>query len=455
MSGSIVIATSLLTLVLACSSFAVRSPLGSFKPVPLMLIIFSSYNVLPFLVVSTTPELAEVLLRDTFSHYSASNMLAVVGLALACVIAGLLGLIIASHAASLWRTTTRRIQQIESNHLQARRLAFGVAIYTLIMIVISLLLWTLREFLFAGYHEAFGNDQNEVLLRGSLSSLFTLLFVSYLFTWFANEFPAIPLRRRRILFWSMTLGLLFVGLALLSMGGRLYCVSAVVTMIALRAMQSSMRARKSVSSWKLLGLVGLLIGAVASIGIWRTQSDFNVLAVIINLLAEPVFVSISLVSLFGANDVPAIAFPSLLLGDAVGVLPSAIYPEKLERLFAISGVYQVESPVGGLSGLASLSANFGWLGAIVVFGLICFVVARLSFFVARPQTLSPLRVVYVVAVTFPLLSLCRDPFVISVYKNLMQNSLLWPLALTLAGQMVLVRRLAPRGLATPATPLMH
>lgn len=443
MSQTLGLAALLLTLVVVAGSFAVRSPLGRFKPVPVMLLIFASYNALPFLAVAALPELAELMLSDAYAYYRGDTLLAIASLSLGCVTAGLVGLLVGSAPRPPTPGKAMLERKVEPDSTQRRRLVLGACAFALFLTAACVLVWTLRGFLFAGYHEAFGENQGEVLLRGSLSSLFTLLFVSYLFTWFANDCPARSLQRRRGLFWISTMALLGVGLALLSLGGRLYGVSAIVTVLAMRAVQAAMRGDAPGSALKLWGTVGLLLATVAAIGVWRVQNDFNTLAVLINLLAEPLFVSISLTSLFGANTVPALDFPSLLLTDAIGILPSAVYPDKLDRLFAIADVYRVDSPAGGLNGLASLSANFGWLGAIAVSGVLCFVVARLSFVVARRQASPPLRLVYVIAVTFPLLSLCRDPYVISVYKNLLQNSLVWPLLLAYGGKFVWLHRTRP------------
>jgi len=437
MNDSMVFSTLLLTLVLTLSSFLVHSPMGIYKPVPLMLLIFASYNVVPFLVVCTFPELAQLMLLGSFSYYSSDNIFIVALLSLACVVAGLAGLLLASYNLVKWRNPKKGIFRIESKRTENRRFFLGTTVFSFIFLVSCVLLWNLKESLFSGYHEAFGEDINEVLMRGSLSSLFTLLFISYLLTWFTNEQRSASSQRKPRLFWYATLGLLLVGLALLSMGGRLYIVSAIITLLALKGMQSSFVAKTSISIWSLLGFAGLLLGLVAIVGLWRNQSEFNALAILKNLIAEPLYISISLASLYSENNVPALDFPLLLLNDTVGMLPSFIYPEKIERFFAIKSIYKVDSPSGGLSGLASLSANFGWLGAIVISGLICYLVARLSFSVSCPKKLSKYRVVFVIAATFPLLSLCRDPFVISVYKNLLQNSVLWPIAVALAIQLVI------------------
>jgi hypothetical protein len=429
----------LAALAFVCASFRLQPRLGRFKPVPLLLGLFFCYNALPFIIVSLMPDLTEVLLASTFTYYRPDNLDAIGVLVLACTCAGFVGQLAATPRRR-FRPVRERVSTAEQTPLRppasGRKLVFA-AFWSLALIAAAML-WQLREFLFSGYHESFGDDQGEVLLRGSLSSVFSLLFVSYLFLWYSDD------RRRpqKIdrLFWVSTGVIAGVAAGLLSMGGRLYIASAAITFISLRLSRANPSALQLHGRWKsMLGTVAL-IGAAASVGIWRSQRDFTVAAVFANLLAEPLYVSISLASLFASNSIPALQFPFFLLEDAVGLLPGSLYPAKLERFFAIGNAYAMESPVGGLSGMASLVANFGWLGTILVIGLLCFTLTRISQAVARrPGSRAP-QLAFVIAATFPLLSLLRDPFVVSFYKNLLQNSLLWPCLLTLAVGTRLVRK---------------
>jgi hypothetical protein len=371
------------------------------------------------------------LLGSTYDYYKPDNQEVVGLLILACTCAGFLGELAATPPRKRRAVRQGRSAAAETPprpHVTGRRLVF--AAFWLLALIAAALLWQLREYLFAGYHESFGGDQGEVLQRGALSSVFSLLFVAYLFLWYSDD----RLRPRQYdrLFWISAAAVAGVAAGLLSMGGRLYVASAVITLISVRLSRADPSAPRQQRRWKSMLGVAALIGAAAGVGVWRSQGDITVAATFANLLAEPLYVSISLASLFASNSIPVLQFPFFLLEDVVGILPGSLYPAKLDRFFAIGDGYAIESPVGGLSGLASLVANFGWLGTVFIAGLLCFTLTWISGALARRGSSRARQLAFVIATTFPLLSLFRDPFVISVYKNLLQNSLLWPWLLATA-----------------------
>jgi len=423
--------------------------LGRFKPVPLLLGLFLCYNAAPFLTVLWLPELTEELLRSTFDFYKSDNLILIGLEVLACTAAGVMG----QWAATPGRARRRKLRPLVAAAASASsptgRTLLPRAFWA-IAVVSAGLLWQLRGALFSGYHDGFTDNEGELLLRGTLSSLFSLVFITYLFLWYSGDPVAFPKRRTNRHFWASSAVTAAVGLCLMSMGGRLYIASAAITLICLRLAMAP--PGSTGGGWKSVLKVVSLVLVAASVGLWRAQNDFTAAAVFANALAEPLYVSISLASLFASNPLPVLQFPSFLLGDAVGLLPSSLYPDKLDRFFAISQAYAIESPVGGLNGLASLIVNFGWLGTIVLMGLLCYAVTRLSYAAARARGVRAhaLRLSFVLATTFPLLSLLRDPVVIAVYKNLLQNSLVWPGLLTLVlGMPLFGRRLRPPACPSP------
>lgn len=414
-------------------SLRLPAPLGTYRPVALYGALLLAYDVLPFVLVGAFPNDAEALLGGAFEYYTPDRLPLLVGFA-----AMLLSAVCAGQAVVTWlagpASARRRSWRWLPSTSAGNRTA-GLASFWILAIFAALLVIQLRDLLLGGYHESLGDDTLEVVQRGALSSVFMLMLVSYLFAWQPQGAgrpgarPAAPVSARL----ASTTVLLAVGLALLSLGGRLYVVSALLVVALLRASRAAPGPGSRRRTWIYATFA---LAAVAVIGVWRTQGDVSVGGLAINLLAEPGFVSISLASLFAVNSIPALHAPTFLIGDAVGVLPAFLYPDKLDRLFSLREEFDVSSPVGGLNGVASLVANFGWAGAIVVALLASMAASALCHWAARSPATSRRRFVVVVVTALPALSLFRDPFVISVYKNLAQNAIFFPLLLVVTGHVL-------------------
>jgi hypothetical protein len=410
-------------------SLSMPALLGAYRPVALLGALLLVYDVLPFVLVGLFTDRADALLGGMVEHYAIDRTVPIVALVVAMLAAACLGQAAVTRSQSFGTGRAPVLRPLPSCE-ESNRLS-GVLFFWPLAFVAVILVVQLRGFLFGGYHETLGDDTTEIVRRGALSSVFVLMLVAHLFAWTPRELPA----RRHPQQLASVLVLAAIGLALLSMGGRLYVVSALL-LVGMLWLSRRPRGRRVASARRTAGVVALALGGIALVGIWRSSGDLSPESVLVNLLAEPGFVSISLASLFSQNEVPALSWPVHLLGDVVGVLPASVYPDKLDRLFSIRDAFDVASPFGGLNGLTSLVANVGWAGAIAVSGLLGALATAATGWAARSPASARRRLLVVVATALPALSLHRDPFVISVYKNFLQNAVVFPLVLVVASHLL-------------------
>ncbi len=428
MNTLLILAASLWSIAMLIVSLRLPTPLGRYRPASLLIALLCAYNVVPFLLVGLFRTEAEALISGVFEYYAPDRLVALLGYVAAVTTSTVGGQALALHLGGRQRRQGRRAPVwFPASAMDSRRA--GMVAFWLATALAATLSYQLRGLLLGGYHESFGEDDAEVFHRGTLSSAFVLMLVAYLFVRFVSQGRWLA-KPHRLADLASTLALLGIGGALLSLGGRLYVVSALVLLLMLRASRNAAPLRNARRLWLLTG-AGMT--AISLVGLWRTDADFSITALLINLLSEPGFVSISLASLMGANAVPALHAPTFLLGDAVGLAPAFVYPDKINRLFSLRQEFDVSSPFGGLNGLASTTANFGWAGAIVVAFLLGAATTAFSVWASRASPYARRRWVVVVATALPALSLYRDPFVISVYKNLLQNAIVFPLLLVVAG----------------------
>lgn len=432
------------------ASYRLARKKHAFNPVPLFLVVFCCYNILPFLVMHFLPAPTELLLGSSSVYYGSESVSKIAWIVLACSLAALTGQVIGTLPVPV--RPYRRAHAGTGVYARSN-VKLLQAIFVMLFAAALGVVWQLRGFLFSGYRAGFAVDMSEVVQRGTLSSSFTLLFVAYLFLWYIHRTQN-NVAISRIAFRLNTLAVLTIAVCLLSLGGRLYVASAGLTFLTAASAfpvarpSSTSSSRPRVPQWVLLTLMA--IGS-SLVGVWRLGGVPSIAALLTNMITEPLFVSISLASLVALNRIPVLSLPNLLLGDAVGLLPATIFPDKIHRLFAIRQVFAVESPLGGLNGLASLIANFGWLGAVYVILAISLCLTWISRMVGRgtgPRGLGKLT--FIIGSTLPLLSLLRDPPVVSVYKYLLQNAICWPLALAFLTRLRLFPKRVPRGMKDPS-----
>lgn len=267
---------------------------------------------------------------------------------------------------------------------------------------LALFTFQARSLLFTGYVESV-----EVSLLGPLATLQMLLLFQYLYERTAERSTASAFG------WLLLLN----SVVLLSMGGRLYVLSALV---ALHFRWWNWGARSAAQ--QLRSLI-LLLGAPALlvvVGMWRVGAmDYSLIG--FYLVSESTFTSISGFTLFTGGHWSLLDMPSEFIAAFVNIVPSALWPGKADWLTALTSASQnYESPFGAVSIVASSVGNFGFMGALLFF----FCVGAYMSTVGRTQS-RPARIAhYSYLVGMLPFMFFRDPFQVQV-KLVMTGFLLY------------------------------
>jgi oligosaccharide repeat unit polymerase len=276
--------------------------------------------------------------------------------------------------------------------------------------------FAIKDSLFLGYDQAILDNEAIWQVRGTMSSLYSMMTVLQLMLLFFHWQK--PLGSMKKL--AMAVVFFSTSIILLSMGARLYVIMALLSFLALYSQQQ--RGVK-IRHVMLIALAGLLL--FGAIGVLRLGNLDGVAAVLLNVATEPVLTSISAFSLITDNPVPLFGQPHLFPIDFQAVIPSFLLPGKdqlFERLKDYG--YAFEAPLGGYHIIFSLLINFGVIGTLLcAFGLGT---------MARPKnTKNTQKILFKKISAAALTGMCafslyRDPFFIGVVKNIMLVSVIIP-----------------------------
>ncbi len=311
--------------------------------------------------------------------------------------------------------------------------ARGARVWTLLVVLVSTALlafglaWavTNRGMLFAGYSGAY-----EELALGPLQ---TAILAMTLVTLMAASLGR-SIGRAPLLLAGAVLALLSA--LSLSVGTR---QAVTVTLVALVAFASVRRG--GVRRELLLVIASLAITGFAIVSAWRI-GDLSLQSMLLTPAFEPMFTFLSLAT-FLAFETPApLAVPTPLLLAFLNLVPSAVWPEKIEVLDAMLDQYAIVSPLGATHLIVSSFINFGWLGSLLVALASGFAIERLRQLAKGWVLFTP---TYALVVGVLASDLWRNPFQNAVVKSLFQAGVLVPLALVLvaAGVTALVRMRSP------------
>lgn len=207
----------------------------------------------------------------------------------------------------------------------------------------------------------------------------------------------------------------------LSLGGRLYFVTHAITIIIFFSTYYHWSVK--LRQFFLLGLVG--ISSAAIWGVLRAGSDFSLFNMALNVAQEPLLTSLSSFSFLATGNLPLINFPSFLLNDFINLVPSIIFPDKITYLLNPRDFgYNFSMPLGGLHLFVSLMINFGIIGAAVVFSVIGY---QMGIYQKKNSMQS--IVIYSLICACMTFTFNRDPFSVSIVKNIFENSFLIPFIL--------------------------
>jgi hypothetical protein len=210
--------------------------------------------------------------------------------------------------------------------------------------------------------------------------------------------------RYMLFFWPANL-ILFLS------GTRLYFLSFVLMLIVYWT--------NYVSPVRLSRLLPLVVGPLLLMGIigaYRLKDGDH--SIIANFIAEPMFTSFSLVDFLRSKHFFILKAPVYLASDLLNLVPSALAPSKTNLMTEIPDIY---SPLGALNSFVSFQWNFGVLGTMVFIFFMGYGLGRLR----RRQGLWS-KVAYTMTSGWLAFAFFRDPFSVSLVKDILEFSLILP-----------------------------
>jgi hypothetical protein len=252
-----------------------------------------------------------------------------------------------------------------------------------------------RQFIFTGYQN--GVDAS---LVGPIATLEMALLFHYLFCKiFNNSRPAI----------LTGILLLLTSIILLSMGGRIYVLSALTSIVFYAWNWGNVNRRR------LIIIMILALCIVVGLGMWRV-GDFNTEVISFYIFAESLFTSISAFTLFQGGGWNWFDYPSNFIISFLNIIPVLLWPDKSFILDSWSTVYpDIEAPFGALNIVASSVSNFGYLGGLFFIGLVGFIMELIQKISKYPL----IRALYCYLVGLLPFIFFRDPYTVQVKLVLM------------------------------------
>lgn len=289
-------------------------------------------------------------------------------------------------------------------------------LFVVLLVAAAGFAFALRDRLFHGYRttEIIGNGG----IQGSFVavSLALLALAMLRLSWRAlrAEIDLVRYVRRDGFF----LGYFAVAVLALSLGGRLYFVSSLLILATYR---STFDQPVQYGTFLLGGVATVLLAGV--VGVVRLGGRVNPSAVAFNLAAEPMFTSFSLVNFLAVGHFGVFRAPIFLVSDFVNLIPTVVFPAKQRLLLDPSQAgFEVFAPIGALNSFFSFMINFGALGTpLALYGL------GTGLRLLRGRSDSPVaRTAYCMLTGFLAFTFFRDPFAVSVVKNMFEFSLAVP-----------------------------
>lgn len=228
-----------------------------------------------------------------------------------------------------------------------------------------------------------------------------------------------------------------VGGLALSLGGRLYMLSSLLMLAAYRsAYEHPIRYRAFIIG----GILSVLAAGV--IGVVRLGGPLSAETVLFNLAAEPMFTSFSLVNFLADGRFGLIRAPVFLASDFANLIPTIFFPAKeMLLLDPADAGFSVFAPLGALNSFFSFMINFGAVGtAAVLYAL----GAGLRHLRARSGS-AVARTAYSMLTGWLAFTFFRDPFAVSVVKNMFEFSLVMPVLFAVVAHVFTVVTATPTG----------
>jgi len=273
-----------------------------------------------------------------------------------------------------------------------------------------------RDELFLGYQ---GSIYDDFGWRGSfVAASLPLLALTFIYAAkLEQRYPLLP-RFRKLLINRFSVSYLVVAILVLSLGGRLHILSSLLMLLVYRTVFVR---RTTIAAALALFVTAALAAGLT--GVYRIGSVITLDDMLVNLFAEFLFTSFSLIHFLGENRMELIKFPIFLLSDFINLIPTFVFPGKADMLLQPEAYgYVIFSPGGALNSFFSFMINFGVVGT-------WFTLFALGFFLNYLRINGHIilfKVMYVMLSGWLAFTFFRDPFSVSVVKNMFEFSIIVP-----------------------------
>jgi hypothetical protein len=380
-------------------------------------IVVGAYQLLSYNV-------AMKVFYDIFDQVPTANLHSYLAISLACYLFFIFG---STMSRGLRFRTLEKVTNIRfDRRLLLLYLLLGISLY-------SVYAFLLRDQLFRGY--TINNDQFLDPLRGTFAAWCNFIeCVAFIYTVDFEFGLGGAATFRRVFFNKFMMIALLAVLLDLSIGQRNFILAFSAMLVLYRSVFFE---RLHLGSALVLFAVGIV--AAGAVALVRSKINFTLIEI---LCAEPVYTSLALIYYLREARFSAVGFPSLLFGDLLFMVPTALMPNKFELIPSVSDAgIPLFNPLGTVHSFLSFMANFGVMGSMGVFFLLGFSLNLLKGCSRVPL----LRVIYIMLSAQLAFSFWRDDFSYSL-KGMLEFSILIPVFISVSSNTVdrFLRRRQPQ-----------
>lgn len=268
------------------------------------------------------------------------------------------------------------------------------------------------------------NEINVSSEKGQFISISLILLAGTLLYSHAKE-RKLTTNFSKVIFNPFTFVYLLVSLLILTMGGRLYFFSSIIMLLIYRSVYFEPIKRRITYMF--------FIGSIAFMGIlglFRIGTDHITFeGILFNVVGEPLYTGFSLISFLEANRIEWINAPLFLVSEFLNLIPTFILPSKAELFVTPEDYgYVVFSPLGAMNSFMSFIINFGMLGSVIA---IFFFSLFMSYLKVKTNH-RLFKIMYIMLSGWIPFTFFRDPFSVSIVKQMFQFSFLVPMLIVAA-----------------------
>lgn len=310
---------------------------------------------------------------------------------------------------------TRIFHTKDANFNYSQKLA-----YPLMILLGLVLLYFNKSSLFRGYVYFVTAARDSYDSTRVLLSVFEFIIVICTL-YYLHSNPQFTMFRKMLNKW--TVSLIIYSLILLTTGGRLYVVTALLSVVIFFSFSKSINFRV-----RVLLLFGILSAFMMGlIGASRLGfAGFNFNSAFFNILEEPLYTNYSNITYLNKySPFNIVCVPVTLFSAFTNLLPTKLFPWKLDVIKQINAIYpEIEQPLGAMHFYPSYNAGLGLLLSMFLFYLMGKWMSSLR--KSYEDASVTKRMIYCLVCSNMAFTLFRDAISISLIKNILEFSVVAP-----------------------------